>query len=186
MSAIETTAVEERLLDAAERLYYAKSVQGVGMDELRAEAGIPLKRIYQLHPSKESIVVAMLRRRDLRWRGLLEAHVEAVSDPRKRVLAVFEWLQAWFDEPAFHGCAWVNAYGELGETTPAIAEEVRSHQEAFRSYVARLVAEAGASKSTGRALFLLAEGAIVTAAIDGSSKPGKDARKAAQRLLDAD
>jgi AcrR family transcriptional regulator len=179
----EITA-EEQLLDAAERLYYAKSVQGVGMAELRAESGVPLKRIYQLHPGKQDIVVAFLRRRDLRWRGRLEEHVAQVKDPRKKVSAVFDWLQDWFNEPDFRGCAWINAFGELGGTTPAVAEEVRRHKDAFRAFVTDLVLAAGGSKSTARAIFLLAEGAIVTAAIDESAKPAKDARKTAQLLLD--
>jgi AcrR family transcriptional regulator len=182
---VSATESDERLLDAAERLYYAKSVQGVGMDELRAEAGIPLKRIYELHAGKEQIVVAYLRRRDTRWRGRLTAHVERVDDPRKRVLAVFDWLHTSCSEPDFRGCAWINAFGELGGTTPAVADEVRRHKDAFRELVVDLVTEAGGSRATARAIFLLAEGAIVTAAIDGSPKAAKDARKAARVLLDA-
>jgi AcrR family transcriptional regulator len=183
VTATESIVAEEQLLDAAERLFYAKSVQGVGMDELRAESGVPLKRMYQLHPGKEDIVLAVLRRQDVRWRGRLTAHVERVEDPVKRVAALFDWLHEWFAEPGFRGSAWTNAFGELGGTTPAVADEVRAHQDAFRGFVLDLVGEAGGSRSAGRAIFLLAEGAMVAAAVDGSPKPAKHARKAAQALL---
>ena len=71
-------------------------------------------------------VVAVLQRRDLRWRGNLATYVEQHEDPRERVLAVFDWLGQWFAEPDFRGCAWINAYGELGATSPAVLTEVRA------------------------------------------------------------
>jgi hypothetical protein len=35
----------------------------------------------------------------------------SAGDPRQRIIAVFDWLQAWFSEPGFRGCAWINGYG---------------------------------------------------------------------------
>ncbi|MGW2659297.1 TetR/AcrR family transcriptional regulator, partial [Streptomyces sp. NPDC001478] len=96
----------EALLDAAEGLFYEHGVQAVGMDRIRAASGLPLKRIYRFFPAKEDLVVAVLRRRDQRWRGALAAYVDRVADPRARVLALFDWLGAWFAEPGFRGCAW--------------------------------------------------------------------------------
>ena len=48
-------ALREQVLDAADRLYYSRGVQAVGMDELRAAAGVPLKRLYRLFGSKDGI-----------------------------------------------------------------------------------------------------------------------------------
>jgi AcrR family transcriptional regulator len=176
----------EHLLDTAERLFYANGIQAVGMDELRQASGVPLKRIYQLYSGKADIIVAFLRRRDVRWRGGLSAYVDQVEGPRERVLAVFDWLHQWFSEPDFRGCAWINAYGELGGTSPAVVDEVRRHKDAFRRYVTRLTLDAGCSRPTATAIHLLAEGAMVTAGIQASPKAAKDAKKAVQELLDAD
>jgi AcrR family transcriptional regulator len=181
-----TDPAEQQLLDAAERLFYANGIQAVGMDALRAESGVSYKRMYQLHAGKEDIVVAFLRRRDVRWRARLRDHVEAVEGARERVLAVFDWLHVWFSEPGFRGCAWINAFGELGGTSPAVTAEVRRHKSAFDRYLRRLAAEAGCSRATASALFLLAEGAMATAAIQGSPRPARDARRAAAALLDAE
>ena len=68
----------EALLDTAERLFYAHGIRAVGMDAIRAAAGLPLKRIYRLFPTKEDLVTAALARRDQRWRASLAAHVERV------------------------------------------------------------------------------------------------------------
>jgi AcrR family transcriptional regulator len=174
----------EHLLDTAERLFYANGIQAVGMDELRQASGVPLKRIYQLYSGKADIIVAFLHRRGVRWRRALIAHVDQVADPRERVLAVFDWLHQWFSEPDFRGCAWINAYGELGGTNPSVADEVRRHKNAFRRYVTRLTLDAGYPRPTATAIYLLAEGAMVTAGIQSSPKAAKDAQKVVEDLLD--
>ena len=48
------------MLDAAEALFYRRGVQAVGIDDIRAEAGVSLKRLYQLYPSKDQLVVGFL------------------------------------------------------------------------------------------------------------------------------
>ncbi|MER7394627.1 TetR/AcrR family transcriptional regulator [Streptomyces sp. NPDC000151] len=171
----------EALLDAAERLFYERGIQAVGMDEVRAASGLPLKRIYRLFAAKEDLVVAMLKRRDQRWRGDLAAHVDQVPDPRERVLAIFDWLAEWFAEPGFRGCAWVNAHGELGPTSEAVLVEVRSHKQEFHDQVAAWVHATGVP--VAEPVFLLAEGAIVTAGISGDPAPARHARAAVEMLL---
>ncbi|UYQ65605.1 TetR/AcrR family transcriptional regulator [Streptomyces peucetius] len=171
----------EALLDAAERLLCERGIQAVGMDEIRAASGLPLKRIYRFFAAKEDLVVAMLKRRDLRWRGNLSARVEQVPDPHERVLAVFDWLAEWFAEPGFRGCAWINAFGELGASSEAVLAEVRSHKEKFHDQVAVWVHATGVP--VVEPVFLLAEGAIVTAGINGDPAPARHARAAAAVLL---
>lgn len=171
----------EALLDAAETLFYAHGIQAVGMDRVREASGLPLKRIYRLFATKEDLVVAVLRRRDRRWRASLTAHVESVPDPRERVLAVFDWLAAWFAEPGFRGCAWINAHGELGSSCERILAEVRSHKRAFHDQLTAWVRATGVP--VAEPVYLLAEGAIVTAGVDADPAPAGRARAAVERLL---
>jgi AcrR family transcriptional regulator len=175
-----------RLLDAAEGLFYAKGVQSVGMDEVRARSGLPLKRIYQLYPGgKDQLVVAFLDRRDRAWRGGLAAYADQAQQPADRILAVFDWLGQWFTEPGFRGCAWINAHGELGSILPGVARAVREHKDAFRRYLAGLVADAGYPDDVADAVHLLAEGAMVTAGIDPRANAAAKARQAVALLLRA-
>ena len=164
-----------RLLDAAEALFYDRGVQAVGMDAVRERAGVSLKRLYQCFPSKEALVVAYLRRRDTRWRGRLAAHVEA--RPEAPVAAVFDWLGSWFAEPDFRGCAFINSFGELGATSPAVAEVVREHKLLLKDYLATL------SPRHAETLYLLVEGAIVTAAITDGPAAAERAGTAAALLV---
>src|SRR5947209_3679014 len=61
------TDVSQRLLDAAERLFYERGVQAVGVDAVVAEAGVATKTLYARFGSKDGLVEAYLRRRDQRW-----------------------------------------------------------------------------------------------------------------------
>ncbi|WP_328350272.1 TetR/AcrR family transcriptional regulator [Streptomyces sp. NBC_00445] len=180
---MDSAAAREQALDAAEELFYGRGIQSVGMDDIRGASGVSLKRLYQLFPAKEQLVEAYLERRDVRWRGRLAEFVAGHEDPEQRILAVFDWLERWFGEPGFRGCAWINSYGELGATSTRVAERVRAHKEAFRDYVGGLVADAGRDSALASAVYLLAEGTMVTAGITGSTAPAAQAREAVRLLL---
>jgi AcrR family transcriptional regulator len=180
---MDVQTAEDRALDAAEDLFYRRGVHAVGMDDIRDTSGVSLKRLYQLFPNKERLVTAFLQRRDVRWRGGLTDHVARVGDPRERLLAVFDWLRTWFIDPDYRGCAWINCFGELGATSTAVAEEVRTHKEGFRRLLRDLSAAAGYDDDLAEQLLILAEGAIVTAAITGDPAAAHQARAAAGKLL---
>lgn len=183
---METAAQETRILDAAEVLFYGRGLQAVGMAEIRDASGASLKRLYQLFPSKDHLVEAYLRRRDVRWRASLAHHADAQPPGEHRILAVFDWLRSWFREPGFRGCAFVNSFGELGATSDAVAAAARDHVDALKTYLAGLVAEAGHSARLADSLLLLVEGAITTAAVSGNSAAADQAREAARMLLELD
>ncbi|MEU6258415.1 TetR/AcrR family transcriptional regulator [Streptomyces sp. NPDC047043] len=182
---MDSAAAREQALDAAEELFYGRGIQSVGMDDIRGASGVSLKRLYQLFPAKEQLVEAYLERRDVRWRGRLAEFVERHEDPERRILAVFDWLERWFGEDGFRGCAWINAYGELGATSERVVAQVRAHKRAFRDHLAGLVADAGLPGALAGQLFLLAEGAMVAAGTTQSTEPAREAREAARLLLRA-
>ncbi|MDQ0772549.1 AcrR family transcriptional regulator [Streptomyces aurantiacus] len=194
---MDSAVAREQALDAAETLFYGRGIQSVGMDDIRGTSGVSLKRLYQLFPAKEHLVVAYLERRDIRWRQRLaeyvdgdvhvdgDGHAVGHEDPRQRVLAVFDWLGRWFREPGFRGCAWINSYGELGATSEPVAGQVRAHKRAFKEYLAGLVGDAGLPAELSEQLYLLAEGAMVTAAVEQSAEPAARAGRAARILVDS-
>ncbi|MBF4575352.1 TetR/AcrR family transcriptional regulator [Frondihabitans sp. VKM Ac-2883] len=178
--------IRDRIVATADELYYARSIQAVGMDDLRQAAEVSLKRLYSLFPSKESIVLAVLVRRHERWTTGLEAAVDEEKVPEGRVLAVFDYLLDWFDTDSFRGCGFINAFGELGAVSPGVANAARVHKRLFQEYVARLVSDAGGGPELAAQLAILAEGAQTTAAISGENTAAGQARRAAETLIAAD
>jgi AcrR family transcriptional regulator len=180
---VELETTEQRILDAAEELFYGRGIQSVGMDAIRTASGVPLKRLYQIFPSKNSLVEAYLKRRDARWLHDLTQYVDSYDSPTQRILAVFDWLFLWFSEPDYRGCGFINSFGELGATSQAVADIAKAHKDAFRRYLADLVAAADAPTWLTDQLLLLAEGATTTAAISRSPEPARHAKDAARTLL---
>lgn len=179
---MDETAARVRALDAAEELFYGRGIQTVGMDAVRGVSGVSLKRLYQLFPSKDQLVIEFLRQRDSRWQGALETHVNTRSDPHERLAAVFDWLYGWFSEPGYRGCAFINSFGELGAISSGVAEQARHHKKAFHDYLTGLVTDAGGAAEVAQQIALLAEGAIVTSAIFGAPEAAHRARDAALAL----
>lgn len=177
------------MLTAADRLFYRHGVHAVGMDSLREEAGVSLRRMYRLYPSKDALVEAYLRWRDHRWRSWLSQSVERrCPQPAQRPLAVFDALAEWFADDEFRGCALVNASAELGDTTPSVRRQAELHKRAVRTYLAELLRQAGHSDDSEDAaaqLMLLLDGAIVQASIGGDTSAALRAKDMAQRLLSA-
>ncbi|MGW8568078.1 TetR/AcrR family transcriptional regulator [Isoptericola sp. NPDC055881] len=182
---LDEVTARDTVVAAADRLFYARGVQAVGMDAVRAEAGVSLKRIYALFPSKEDLVVAVLGLRTRQWADGVARAAAAATTPREQILTVFDFLDTWFREDGFRGCAFINSFGELGATSPRIAEAVRGHKDAFRQHVLGLVREAGLPDAVALQVVLLAEGAQTTAAITHDADVAREARRAADALLAA-
>lgn len=181
MDEVET---RRRVLAAADQLFNDRGVQAVGMDSIRDAAGVPLKRLYREFPSKADLVQAVLRRRDGEVRNAIADFVEArASEPRLRILAVFDFLYRWFAEPDFRGCMFINTAGELGGASDDVAQIVRDHKLGIRTYLAGLVQAAELPAGLADQLLILANGAMVTASIHGSPDPARYARDAAEALL---
>ena len=170
----------------ADRLFYERGIRSVGMDDIRDASGVSLKRLYRLFPAKEQLAEAALRQREAAFTMALAARVEAVADRRERLLAVFDHLWAWFEEPDFRGCPFVNAWGEAGAERGCVADAVADQKRALRAYLNQLVAAVDRlPAAVGDQLFILANGAMVAAAtLDWPGAAG-EARAAAATILDA-
>ena len=185
MTRRERIDLRQRVLDTAAELFYRDGVRAVGVDRIAAESGVAKMTLYYHFRSKDELVAAWLRRRDEEWMSWLGAAVRRRRG--NRVLAVFAALREWFETPTFRGCAFINAYGELGRSNPAAAEIVASHKRTLTEYLAVLVRQEGAAvadaDTLARELVLLVDGAIVTASIQGDPRAADDAREAAAKLI---
>jgi AcrR family transcriptional regulator len=181
----QTTTDRDRIVSAAHRLFYGRGIQAVGMDAVRAEAGVPLKRLYAQFSSKDALLIEVLHHTVGIWDTGIAAAAEAAVTPRDKLLAIYDFLDGWFRTDDFRGCGFINAFGELGAASPAVAEVARQQKASFQSYVSDLVDELGAPPLLAAQLALLAEGAQTTAAISGSPEAARAARSAAATLIDA-
>ena len=181
-----TVSARERILDAASASFYREGIRAVGVDAVIAEAGVAKATLYRHFPSKDALVLAFLERRDARWRAWFAEAVERIApDPADRPLAVFDALGEWFGSDDFRGCAFLNAAAEIADPAHPARGAVRRHEERLAAHLGTICAEAGLPDPPAAAadLFLLVEGAIVCALVEGSAEPAARARATALRLL---
>jgi AcrR family transcriptional regulator len=179
-------SARERLLAAADELFYAEGVQSVGVDRVIERAGVARATLYNTFGSKEALVRAYLDARHQGTVNRLTSSIERQTDPRARLLAVFESQGELFGEPGFHGCAFVTASAEAapGSQVEAAADDYRAW---IHNLFAELAAEAGAvdPQALASQLQLIYDGAGLAARMDRNPAVRVASRRAAESLLDA-
>jgi AcrR family transcriptional regulator len=170
----------DRILLAADRLFYRKGIRAVGVDAVAAEAGISKRSLYDTFPSKDALVAAYLRQRMLP----LPASNEP---PARQVLALFDQLHARFAEGDFRGCAFVNAVTELAEDCATARAIATQYKAARHQHIASLLARAGAvdAETLAGQIALLIEGAITSMLVGNDPAVAVLARDAAATLMRA-
>jgi AcrR family transcriptional regulator len=178
-------SARERLLDAANELFYNEGVQTVGIDRIIERASVAKASLYNTFGSKEELVRAYLQSRHARTTQRLTASVEMHTDPRARLLAVFDAQGELFAQPNFRGCAFVTATAEAppGGLVEQAADDYRDE---IRALFTRLAEEAGAPDpaTLGRQLHLIYDGAGISARMDRDPSIAVGARAAAAALLE--
>jgi AcrR family transcriptional regulator len=173
-------AMQERILETTDRLFYRQGIRAVGVDTIAAAVGISKRTLYNHFPSKDELIVAYLTRR---FRPISASD----APPAEQVLAEFDRLERNFASDGFRGCPFVNAVAELGEPTTAARGIAVAFKEQRRLWFRELLTRLGARDPDGLAtqLSLLADGAIAAALVRGDPTMARAAREAARTLLSA-
>jgi AcrR family transcriptional regulator len=176
----------ERLLAAADELFYREGVHSVGIERVIERAGVAKATLYNAFGSKEELVKAYLDgRHEARKRRLAQA-MDGIDSPRGKLLVVFDVMDKLFAAPGYHGCAFLNASAEspAGGLVDKVSEEYR---EWVRSMFEGLAADAGASepRQLAHQLVLLYDGATVAAQMDRDRTAALAAKDVATTLIDA-
>ena len=171
----------ERILAAAYELFSKWGIQAVGVDAVIARSGVARQTLYRHFSSKQDLVLAFLERREEVWtKGWLQAGVEErASDPRARLLAIFDQFDEWFRRSDFEGCSFINVMLEHPDPTDPIHRAGVSYLAGIRHFLEDLARRAGIAdaESFAREWHILMKGSIV-AALEGD----RDAARRAQRV----
>jgi AcrR family transcriptional regulator len=176
----------DRLLAAADELFYEEGVHTVGIDRVIEKAGVAKATLYSAFGSKDGLVRAYLNARHAARQERMTRRLAAYDDPRERLLAVFDLLAESIAAPGFNGCAFVNASAE-SPAGSAAEEATTEYRTWMRNLFAELARHAGASDPAGlaRQFQLLYDGVNISARMDRDPSAATAARAAAVTLLDA-
>ena len=176
----------ERLLAAANELFYREGVQTVGIDRIIGHAGVAKASLYSNFGSKEELVGAYLEGRHAATTERISRALTRFRTPRERLLGVFDAQGEQFTDPAFNGCAFVAASAEA-PPGGAMANAAEAYRDWVRTLFSTLAREAGVADpdALARQLHLLYDGAGLSARMDRDPSAATTARAAAAILFDA-
>ncbi len=183
------TPAGERLVQAASDLFYNRGIRAVGVDLIAEVAGTTKKTLSDRFGSKDGLVVLYLRRRQDRWREFVTRYLaeqpagESATHP---ALGVLDALELWMAEQ-HRGCAFVNAYAELGGTDHPGVEVIRAEKQWTHDLYLRLCEDSGLPEpaETAAALHLVHEGVLVLTTAGARPDAFAQGRRTAGRLVEA-
>lgn len=176
----------ERLLAAANELFYEEGIHVVGIDRVIERAGVAKATLYSAYGNKDGLITAYLAGRHEIRRRRVTAAVGRHDAPREKLLAVFDALGEAFAEPNYRGCAFLNASAEVGPDSP-VMQATDTYRGWVRSLFTDLAQDAGAPEPEQLAsrLVLLYDGAGVAARMDRDPGAADMAKTVAATLIDA-
>jgi AcrR family transcriptional regulator len=180
-------SARDRLLAAADELFYAEGVHVVGIDRIVERAGVAKASLYDSFGSKDELVRAYLEKHFRKRQERIARVLAANNTPRERILGVFGEVEGLLAGSEFRGCRFISAAAEArpGDASEAVGEAYRSW---LRSLFNDLAKAAGArdAKQLGRQLSLLYDGAAVAGRMDKDrAGAAKGVHSAVAALLDA-
>ena len=181
----ERRPARERLLAAADELFYEEGVNLVGIDRIIERAGVAKASLYDCFGSKEELIRSYLQQRHEARQVRLRERLARCATPGEKILAVFDSMTESAAKPDFRGCAFARASAEArpGSSVKSMCDESRAWNLALFADLAKQ-AGAAAPDQLAQQLRLLYDGALVSAHVDTNSTAVPAARAMAQMLLD--
>jgi AcrR family transcriptional regulator len=177
----------EQIIDVALSLFYKDGFNATGVEKIREAANVSKKTLYNHFKSKDELILTVLRRRDEQFRNYFMRAVERLGiTPTKRLEAIFDAADEWFNDKDFCGCMFINASAEFTDSENPCHIVAAEHVRLMTDYIKDLAEKAGAQNSEELAeqLFLLMSGATVKAHVSGDKSAAIKAKKMAKIFIE--
>ncbi|MCU1571304.1 MAG: TetR family transcriptional regulator [Naasia sp.] len=156
------SAAKIRLLEVADRLFYAEGVNTVGIDRIIAEAAVTKATFYKQYGSKDALILEYVAGRDRQVRESMTELAESSPSAAATLQALVETIVADTNRPDFRGCPFINAAAEFSDPAHPVRRAIGAHRDWFTSFLEDLLAESGHPTPGAAAdeLYLLRDGAM--------------------------
>jgi AcrR family transcriptional regulator len=180
--------VKDKIVRTAETLFYQQGYNTTGIDQVIEEADIARGSLYYHFDSKTDLLLACLDTYQQAWYEGLQARLQKISDPKKRVLALFDHRIDRQEKMGFGGCLFIKINDEAGKTDHRVLKKVRENKDKLKELLRELVGQSGhrqllADEELVQLIFFLLEGSVVSTSIYKDSGELKKAKKIVNKFL---
>lgn len=163
--------VQERIIRVASDLFYRQGFNSTGINQIIAEADIAIGSLYNHFSSKNDLLQAYLAKEEFAWFTGFEEHSAKVAGPREKIFSLIDYRKKLQLSSKFAGCHFIKIVSEVGDSSPAVSDFVRQHKQKQKEMIRKLAGDYAENKNMDADLlteniFLLIEGAVVTATIN--------------------
>ena len=179
----------ERIIQAANALFYSEGIRRVSVDEVAAKAGLTKRTLYYHFKSKDDLIAAYLAARDQPNLALFRKWLaEAGGGLPARVEAIFRNLARAARHPKWKGCGFLRTSAELANMPghPAITIGA-AHKKKFEDWL-RVTFEADGILDPlrlARQILLLLDGSFAVVLLHRDPSYMETAGEAARSLIEA-
>lgn len=177
-------SARDRLLAAADELFYENGINLVGIDRVIEHAGVAKASLYDCFGSKEELIRAYLKGRADRRQARIVERMAGLETPQEKILSVFDLLAEVVNGTNYRGCVFQRASAEAGMSS-AIKGTCDEPRAWLRTQFTELAQQAKAAdpELLGRQLVFLYDGAALAASVDGDRNAPQAAKALAAQML---
>ncbi|GFE51192.1 TetR family transcriptional regulator [Roseobacter cerasinus] len=181
------TPAREKIVDAANRLFYSEGIRAVSVDAIAEKAGVTKKTLYYHFRSKDDLVAEYLTTRDQPNLRLYEQWFEAADGIiADKTEAIFMQVAKSARHPKWKGCGFLRTAAELANLPGHPAMKIGAdHKKRFEGWLETKFADAGIEQphTLARQVVLLMDGAFSTMLVHREPAYAEEAGLAAHELV---
>lgn len=176
----------DRLLRTATEVFYAKGIHAVGIEEIVDRAKVTRSTLYRHFPGKEELVVAYLHTASQFEREHIASTLGSDQSPEDAVRAVARAIVSQINNPAFRGCAFLNAAAEYPDVDHPVHQAILAHRTWFSDLALTLfqpLSNARRSKESAALFVLLRDGAMTAGCLGDRQQVSKVFLSGVERIV---
>lgn len=156
----------ERILQVADRLFYAEGVRATGTEKIMALSEVAKATFYRHFESKDALVLAYLDKRD----QALWAYLASPA-PVQNLREALEKFERYANKTEVIGCPFLRIASEYPDTSHPFHRRAIEHQDKIVSYLMNLLKPFAIDRRAAAAALLgVIDGALSTRMLYGTSK----------------
>ena len=184
-----TIPTRERIISAANALFYNDGIRGVSVDAVAEKAGVTKRTLYYHFRSKDDLVAAYLAGRDQPNLALFRQWFSAAEGglPNK-VEAIFRNLARSARHPKWKGCGFLRTSAELANMPGHPAMKIgAAHKKKFEAWLHATFEAEGIAEPLrlARQILLLLDGSFAVVLLHRDPSYMETAGEAAHALIEA-
>ena len=179
---VATTDTKQRIIEAAAQAMIEKSYNGVGLNEILTEAGVPKGSFYHFFKSKENLGIAVIEKAAAdKCHRLRTFFTDRSKTPLTRLRHFYEWVRQDVQEGNVRTeCVLCKLALEQAALSDPMRAAIRGSFDQFKALLAQLIREAQAAGEIDANLdperlsdFLIVsfQGAMIRVEIDDDIRP---------------